>query len=127
MEDEEEVEREKRRKVRGSSSAGDPEDDLGETPRDMPTRDSTSGTDSTSETSQGLSGYFSLCSVWTKLLECLDSVDTGLFHLCFFAADYFSTSFSVLFCVSPFYIIYIHRIIIHIISNHREDITTIVW
>lgn len=53
MEDEEEVEREKRRRVR--SSTADPDSDSSQTPRDMPASDSTSGTDATSEKSQGLS------------------------------------------------------------------------
>lgn len=53
MEDEEEVEREKRRRVRSSSSTAD--SDSSQTPRDMPASDSTSGTDATSEKSQGLS------------------------------------------------------------------------
>lgn len=53
MEDEEEVEREKRRRVR--SSTADPDSDSIQTPRDMPASDSTSGTDATSEKSQGLS------------------------------------------------------------------------
>lgn len=55
MEDEEEVEREKRRRVRSSSSIADPDSDSSQTPRDMPASDSTSGTDATSEKSQGLS------------------------------------------------------------------------
>ena len=50
MEDEEEVERERRRRVKSSTSPADPE-----APRDTPTSDSPFGTDSTSETSQGLS------------------------------------------------------------------------
>lgn len=36
MEDEEEVEREKRRRVRGSSSTADPEDDFKASPTDAP-------------------------------------------------------------------------------------------
>ncbi|XP_060930822.1 ladinin-1 isoform X2 [Limanda limanda] len=50
MEDDEEVERERRRRVKSTSSPADPE-----APRDAPTSDSPFGTDSTSETSQGLS------------------------------------------------------------------------
>ncbi|XP_034445298.1 ladinin-1 [Hippoglossus hippoglossus] len=50
MEDQEEVERERRRRVKSSSSPADPE-----APRDTPTSGSPFGTDSTSETSQGLS------------------------------------------------------------------------
>ncbi|XP_062247256.1 ladinin-1-like isoform X1 [Platichthys flesus] len=50
MEDEEEVERERRRRVKSSTSAADPE-----APQDAPTSDSPFGTDSTNETSQGLS------------------------------------------------------------------------
>ncbi|KAF7652285.1 hypothetical protein LDENG_00098830 [Lucifuga dentata] len=54
MEDEEEVERERRRRFKSSSSAVDPDDDLSQAPRDTSTSGSTRGTDSTSETSQGL-------------------------------------------------------------------------
>lgn len=49
MEDEEEVEREKRRRVKSSGSTADPD-----APRDAPTSDSPFGTDS-----QGLSRLFS--------------------------------------------------------------------
>lgn len=55
MEDEEEVERERRRKVRGSSSTTDPEDDFRASPSDMPTSDSRPGTHPVPETSQVLS------------------------------------------------------------------------
>eukprot|EP00066_Takifugu_rubripes_P011487 XP_011600753.1 PREDICTED: ladinin-1 isoform X1 [Takifugu rubripes] len=55
MEDEEEVERERRRKVRGSSSTADPEDDFRASPSDMPTSDSRPGTHPVHETSQVLS------------------------------------------------------------------------
>lgn len=60
MEDEEEVEREKRRRVRGSSSPADPEDDFSVLPRDVPdsdvpVSDSMSATHTTQESSQVLS------------------------------------------------------------------------
>ncbi|TNM87049.1 hypothetical protein fugu_007279 [Takifugu bimaculatus] len=55
MEDEEEVERERRRKVRGSSSTADPEDDFRASPSNMPTSDSRPGTHPVHETSQVLS------------------------------------------------------------------------
>ncbi|KAK9515294.1 hypothetical protein VZT92_025950 [Zoarces viviparus] len=54
MEDEEEVEREKRRRVKSSSSPAEG-DDFSQTTGDTPTSDSTFGTDSTSAMSQGLS------------------------------------------------------------------------
>lgn len=57
-EDEEEVEREKRRRVKTSSISADPDGDFSQTPTDMPSSDSAFGTDSTSETSQGLSRLF---------------------------------------------------------------------
>lgn len=59
MEDEEEVEREKRRRVKSSSSAADADVDFSTTPGGTPSSDSTHGTDSTSEMSQGLSRLFS--------------------------------------------------------------------
>lgn len=55
MEDEEEVEREKRRRVRGSSSTADPEADFSQSPRDMPASGSTFEMGFTSTESQGLS------------------------------------------------------------------------
>lgn len=70
MEDEEEVEREKRRRVKSLSSSADPDADLNQASGDTPT----TGTDSTSETSQGLSRLFSWFSktefiylFWPKL------------------------------------------------------------
>ncbi|XP_029291405.1 ladinin-1 [Cottoperca gobio] len=55
MEDEEEVERERRRKVKGSSTSTEPDVDFSQTTGDTPTSDSTFGTETTSEMSQGLS------------------------------------------------------------------------
>lgn len=55
MEDEEEVERERRRKVRGSSSTADPEDDSRVSPGDVPVGDSNSATRTVQEGSQVLS------------------------------------------------------------------------
>uniref|UniRef100_H3DC42 Ladinin n=1 Tax=Tetraodon nigroviridis TaxID=99883 RepID=H3DC42_TETNG len=58
MEDEEEVEREKRRRVRGSSSTADPEDDFMVSPTDVPVSDvpvRTPTTPTIPESSQGLS------------------------------------------------------------------------
>lgn len=55
MEDEEEVEREKRRRVRGSNSTADPGADFSPTAGDASTGDSTSETNSTSEMAQEFS------------------------------------------------------------------------
>lgn len=55
MEDEEEVEREKRRKVRGSSSTTDPEDDSRVSPSHVTVGESTSATRTIQEGSQVLS------------------------------------------------------------------------
>lgn len=55
MEDEEEVEREKRRKVRGSSSTADPEDDSRVSPSEVTVGDSTAATRTIQEGSQVLS------------------------------------------------------------------------
>ncbi|KAM9350392.1 ladinin-1 [Symphorus nematophorus] len=72
MEDEEEVEREKRRKVRGSSSTADPDADLNQTPRDVPTSDSAFGTESTSEMSQGLRSAEQLQLDFVEMLRLRD-------------------------------------------------------
>ncbi|XP_051282199.1 ladinin-1 isoform X2 [Dicentrarchus labrax] len=72
MEDEEEVEREKRRRVKSSSGTADPDADLSQSPRDTPTSDSTFGTDSTSETSQGLSSAEQLQLDFVEMLRVRD-------------------------------------------------------
>ncbi|XP_040906114.1 ladinin-1 isoform X2 [Toxotes jaculatrix] len=67
MEDEEEVEREKRRRVKSSSSTTDPD-----APRETPTSDSTFGTDSTSETSHGLSSVEQIQLDFVEMLRVRD-------------------------------------------------------
>ncbi|XP_022597146.1 ladinin-1 isoform X2 [Seriola dumerili] len=67
MEDEEEVEREKRRREKGSSSTADPD-----APRDATTSDSAFGTDSTSETSQGLSSVEQIQLDFVEMLRVRD-------------------------------------------------------
>jgi len=59
MEDEEEVEREKRRRVKSSGSTAEPTADCSQTTGDTPTSDSPFGTDSTSGMSQIPSRLFS--------------------------------------------------------------------
>ncbi|XP_070767043.1 ladinin-1 [Enoplosus armatus] len=71
-EDEEEVEREKRRRVKSSSSTADPDADFSPTPRDTPTNDSTLGTDSTSEMSQGLSSMEQMQLDFVEMLRVRD-------------------------------------------------------
>ncbi|XP_076597934.1 ladinin-1 [Chaetodon auriga] len=71
-EDEEEVEREKRRRVKSASSAADPDDDFSPTHGDTPTGDSTSGTDSTRETSQGLSSVEQIQLDFVEMLRVRD-------------------------------------------------------
>ncbi|KAL7399223.1 hypothetical protein ABVT39_021794 [Epinephelus coioides] len=70
MEDEEEVERERRRRVK--SSTADPDDDFSHTTRDTPTSDSAFGTDSTSETSQGLSSLEQMQLDFVEMLRVRD-------------------------------------------------------
>ncbi|XP_029911750.1 ladinin-1 [Myripristis murdjan] len=77
MEDEEEVEREKRRRVRCSSSTTDdpdtdPSPDLGPTRRDTPTTDSTRETDSSYERSQGPSSVEQLQLDFVEMLRVRD-------------------------------------------------------
>ncbi|XP_036959119.1 ladinin-1 isoform X2 [Acanthopagrus latus] len=72
MEDEEEVERERRRRVRGSSSTADPDADVSQTTGVSPTGDSTFGTASTSETSQGLSSAEQLQLDFVEMLRVRD-------------------------------------------------------
>lgn len=72
MEDEEEVEREKRRRVKSSSSTADSDGDFSQTPRDTPTSDSTFGTDSTSEMSQGLSSVEQVQLDFVEMLRVRD-------------------------------------------------------
>ncbi|XP_008284364.1 ladinin-1 [Stegastes partitus] len=71
MEDEEEVEREKRRRVKSSTSA-DPDSDLSPTQRSAPTSDSTTVTDSSSETSQGLSSVEQMQVDFVEMLRVRD-------------------------------------------------------
>ncbi|XP_070825320.1 ladinin-1 [Chaetodon trifascialis] len=68
-EDEEEVEREKRRRVK---SAGEPDVDFSSTPGETPTEDSTSGTDSTREMSQGLSSVEQIQLDFVEMLRVRD-------------------------------------------------------
>nr|XP_020472105.1 ladinin-1 [Monopterus albus] len=70
VEDEEEVEREKRRRVK--SSVGDPDDDLSQTRRETPANDSPFGTDSTSDMSQGLSSVEELQLDFVEMLHARD-------------------------------------------------------
>ncbi|XP_040007934.1 ladinin-1 isoform X2 [Xiphias gladius] len=67
MEDEEEVEREKRRRGKSSSSAAD-----SDAPKDTPTSGSSFGTDSTSETSQGLSSVEQIQLDFVEMLRVRD-------------------------------------------------------
>ncbi|KAE8293509.1 hypothetical protein D5F01_LYC08621 [Larimichthys crocea] len=69
MEDEEEVEREKRRRVKSIGNA-DPDDDSSQTPSDTPT--STQGTDPSSEMSQGLSSAEQLQLDFVEMLRVRD-------------------------------------------------------
>ncbi|XP_042348329.1 ladinin-1 [Plectropomus leopardus] len=72
MEDEEEVERERRRRVKSSSSTADPDADFSQTAGDTPTSDSTFGTDSTSEMSQGLSSVEQMQLDFVEMLRVRD-------------------------------------------------------
>lgn len=72
MEDEEEVEREKRRRVKSSSTTADPDSDLSPTQRNASTGDSTTGIDSSSETSQGLSSAEQLQVDFVEMLRVRD-------------------------------------------------------
>ncbi|KAM7404783.1 hypothetical protein PAMP_012096 [Pampus punctatissimus] len=68
MEDEEEVEREKRRREKST----DPDTDFSSTPGHTPTSDSTHGTDSTSEMSQGLSSVEQMQLDFVEMLRVRD-------------------------------------------------------
>ncbi|XP_041801105.1 ladinin-1 [Chelmon rostratus] len=72
-EDEEEVEREKRRRVKSSSSSAEPDADFSPAPTDdTPTSGSTSGTDSSSEMSQGLSSVEQIQLDFVEMLRVRD-------------------------------------------------------
>ncbi|KAM3849580.1 uncharacterized protein ACN63O_020720 [Diretmus argenteus] len=75
-EDKEEVERERRRRVKSSTDTDDLDNESlprsGQTPTDTPTNDSTQGTDSTSERSQGLSGVEQLQLDFVEILRARD-------------------------------------------------------
>nr|XP_040050411.1 ladinin-1 isoform X1 [Gasterosteus aculeatus aculeatus] len=70
VEDEEEVERERRRKVKSTSCDGD--GDFSPTTGDVSPRDSAFGTDSTSETSQGLSSMDQIQLDFVEMLRVRD-------------------------------------------------------
>uniref|UniRef100_UPI0037E8AF32 ladinin-1 n=1 Tax=Semicossyphus pulcher TaxID=241346 RepID=UPI0037E8AF32 len=71
MEDEEEVEREKRRRVK-SSSGTDPDDDPNQAPRDTPPSESTSGTGSANDMSQGLNSVEQMQLDFVEVLRVRD-------------------------------------------------------
>ncbi|XP_013873412.1 ladinin-1 [Austrofundulus limnaeus] len=71
MEDEEEVERERRRRGRSSSTA-DPDDDSFSAPRKSSGSDAASGTESSSETSQGLSSTDQMQLDFVEMLRVRD-------------------------------------------------------
>ncbi|CAK6951522.1 ladinin-1 [Scomber scombrus] len=73
MEDDEEVEREKRRRVKSVADPDDPDaDNPDAAPGGTPTSDSTCGTDSTSETSQGLSSVEQIQLDFVEMLRVRD-------------------------------------------------------
>ncbi|KAI3357700.1 hypothetical protein L3Q82_016105, partial [Scortum barcoo] len=71
-EDEEEAERERRRRVKSSSISTDHDGDLSPTARNPPTSDCAFGTDSTSETSQGLSSVEQMQLDFVEMLRVRD-------------------------------------------------------
>ncbi|XP_074538149.1 ladinin-1 [Halichoeres trimaculatus] len=71
MEDEEEVEREKRRRVKSSTGA-DPDSEVNLTDRDTSSSDTTPETDSTSETSQGLNSVEQMQLDFVEMLRVRD-------------------------------------------------------
>ncbi|XP_032376634.1 ladinin-1 [Etheostoma spectabile] len=72
MEDEEEVERERRRRVKSSSSTAEPDANFSQTTGSTPTSDSAFGTDSTSETFQGLSSVEQMQLDFVEMLRVRD-------------------------------------------------------